>query len=226
MCILFLFFFFRSVNNFEQEMLGLNHRGLHVSSGTRYVIFKSQLMYYKVFRYDSDKNLCFISKTNQTPNVLSNQNESTRVHLIRTWSGHLFFFCPDYFFLTQGTPEWETRVFCLCWFFAGSLVLSQQKILQVRCIDHKMSIKDAFWLFIVQYQSWITWITSFSLIQCSLYQYILLTSIQVNYTTFLVYCTNPGLLISKQVPRYPLFIVSILDYWYPSKLHLIHCLLY
>lgn len=152
----FILFFFKSVNNFEQEMLRLNHRGLHVSSGTQYVILKSQLMYYKVFRYDSDKNLCFISRTNQTPNVLSNQNESTRVHLIRTWSGHLVFFFAQIIFFTQGTPEWDTRDFCLCWFCAGSLVLSQQKILQVRYIDHKMSIKGAFWLFIVQYQSWIT----------------------------------------------------------------------
>lgn len=80
-------------------MLGLNHRGLHVSSGTQYVILKSQLMYYKVFRYDSDKNLCFISKTNQTPNVFSNQNEATRVHLIRTWSGHLLFFFAQNIFI-------------------------------------------------------------------------------------------------------------------------------
>lgn len=118
----FIFFFFRSVNNFEQEMLGLNHRGLHVSSGTRYVIFKSQLMYYKVFRYDSDKNLCFISKTNQTPNVLSNQNESTRVHLIRTWSGHLFFFCPDYFFFdtrhTRMGNKSVLSVLIFCWIFS------------------------------------------------------------------------------------------------------------
>lgn len=194
----FILFFFRSVNNFEQEMLGLNHRGLHVSSGTQYVILKSQLMYYKVFRYDSDKNLCFISKTNQTPYVFSNQNEATRVHLIRTWSGHLFFFCPEYFYcFTQGTPEWDTRVFCLCWFCAGSLVLSQQKILQVRYIDHKMSIKDAFWLFIVLYQSWIASIICFSPFHCLLYQHGLLTSIQVSYTLSNIYCFNHVLLVSK-----------------------------
>lgn len=102
-------------------MLGLNHRGLHVSSGTRYVIFKSQLMYYKVFRYDSDKNLCFISKTNQTPNVLSNQNESTRVHLIRTWSGHLFFLPRLFFFDTRHTRMGNKSVLSVlifCWIFS------------------------------------------------------------------------------------------------------------
>lgn len=118
----FILFFFRSVNNFEQEMLGLNHRGLHVSSGTQYVILKSQLMYYKVFRYDSDKNLCFISKTNQTPNVFSNQNEATRVHLIRTWSGHLFFL-PRIFLLfytrhTRMGHKGLLSVLILCWIFS------------------------------------------------------------------------------------------------------------
>lgn len=48
-------------------MLGLNHRVLHVSRGAQYVILKFELMYYKVYRYDSDKILCFINKSTKHP---------------------------------------------------------------------------------------------------------------------------------------------------------------